>query len=134
MEGYTSLIANRAIAFCNLRWPCRIALARSESACNSTGEAIICNPEGEIVLRGHGGADEISINDALKKWQHRGLEKNLYKFGHQGYIAVEEGAQDCPQPVSSILSRVNTSSMVSNMNRGCKPITDYLRSAVGITC
>jgi formamidase len=62
----------------------------------SDDEAFVCNPEGEIVLRGHGAADETSINDALKKWQHRGLENNLYQFGHQGYIAVEEGAPDCP--------------------------------------
>jgi hypothetical protein len=46
------------------------------------GEAIVCNPESEIVLRSDGAADKMSINDALKKWQHRGLENNLHQFGH----------------------------------------------------
>ena len=105
--GYTSPIANsweitnRANAFCNLLWTASVALAGSDGTFNSMGEAMICNPEGEIVRRGSGVADEIfasemRIGDALEKRRHWGVENNLYQFGHRGYVAVDKGAQDCP--------------------------------------
>ena len=105
--GYTSPIANsweitnRANAFCNLMWTASIALAGSDGTFNSMGEAMVCNPEGEVVRHGNGTADEIfaaeiKVGDAREKRMHWGVENNLYQFGHRGYVAVEGGARDCP--------------------------------------
>lgn len=105
--GYTSPIANswevtnRANAFCNLMWTASVALAGSDGTLNSMGEAMFCNPEGEVVRRGNGVADEIfaceiRVGDAREKRQHWGVENNLYQFGHRGFVAVDKGAQDCP--------------------------------------
>ena len=105
--GYTSPIknsweiTNRANAFCNLMWTCSVALAGSDGTFNSMGEAMFCNPEGEIVRHGNGNADEIFAceirkGDALDKRRNWGVENNLYQFGHRGYPAVEGGATDCP--------------------------------------
>ncbi len=105
--GYTSPIVNsweitnRSNAFCNLMWTCSVALAGSDGTFNSMGEAMFCNPEGEVVRHGNGMADEIYAceirkRDALEKRQHWGVDNNLYQFGHRGYVAVKGGAQDCP--------------------------------------
>jgi formamidase len=105
--GYTSPIknsweiTNRTNAFCNLMWTASVALAGSDGTFNSMGEAMFCNPEGEVVKMGNGTADEIfacetRIGDAKEKREHWGVENNLYQFGHRGYVAVEGGARDCP--------------------------------------
>ncbi|KAK3614935.1 hypothetical protein LTR56_026915 [Elasticomyces elasticus] len=105
--GYTSPIkqsweiTNRANSFSNLMWTCSVALAGSDGTFNSMGEAMFCNPEGEIVRHGNGNADEIFAceirkGDALAKRQLWGVENNLYQFGHRGYSAVAGGATDCP--------------------------------------
>ncbi|KAE8441596.1 hypothetical protein EG329_004645 [Mollisiaceae sp. DMI_Dod_QoI] len=113
--GYTSPIkgsweiTNRSNAFCNLMWTCSVALAGSDGTFNSMGEAMFCNPEGEIVRKGNGVADEIfaceiRIGDAKEKRQYWGPENNLYQFGHRGYTAVEGGARDCPYSYMQDLS------------------------------
>ncbi|KAK4948962.1 hypothetical protein LTR10_012335 [Elasticomyces elasticus] len=105
--GYTSPIkqsweiTNRVNSFSNLMWTCSVALAGSDGTFNSMGEAMFCNPEGEIVRHGNGNADEIFAceirkGDALAKRQLWGVENNLYQFGHRGYSAVVGGATDCP--------------------------------------
>lgn len=105
--GYTSPIkgsweiTNRSNSFCNLMWTCSVALAGSDGTFNSMGEAMFCNPEGEIVRHGNGVADEIFAceirkGDAREKRENWGVENNLYQFGHRGYVAVDGGAQDCP--------------------------------------
>lgn len=105
--GYTSPIrnsweiTNRANSFCNLMWTVSVALAGSDGSFNSMGEAMFCNPEGEIVRHGNGNADEIFAceirkGDAAEKRRNWGVENNLYQFGHRGYAAVKGGAKDCP--------------------------------------
>ena len=105
--GYTSPIrssweiTNRSNAFCNLMWTCSVALAGSDGTFNSMGEAMFCNPEGEVVVHGNSNADEIFAceirkGDALDRRINWGVENNLYQFGHRGYAAVAGGAQDCP--------------------------------------
>ena len=105
--GYTSPIknsweiTNRTNAFCNLMWTCNVALAGTDGTFNSMGEAMFCNPEGEIVRHGNSNPDEIFAceirkGEALDKRNNWGVENNLYQFGHRGYAAVARGAQDCP--------------------------------------
>ncbi|KAI7232765.1 Formamidase [Hortaea werneckii] len=106
--GYTSPIkgsweiTNRSNAFCNLMWTCSVALAGSDGTFNSMGEAMFCNPEGEIVRHSNNAnvdevyCCEIRKGDALEKRANWGVENNLYQFGHRGYAAVSGGAQDCP--------------------------------------
>ncbi|KAK1065835.1 hypothetical protein LTR33_011738 [Friedmanniomyces endolithicus] len=76
--GYTSPIknsweiTNRSNSFTNLMWTCSVALAGSDGTFNSMGEAMFCNPEGEVVRHGNGNADEIFAceirkGDALQK-------------------------------------------------------------------
>jgi formamidase len=82
-------------------WTCSVALAGSDGTFNSMGEAMFCNPEGDVVRQGNGGVDEIfgceiPKGDALQKRRNWGVENNLYQFGHRGYSAVLGGAQDCP--------------------------------------
>lgn len=105
--GYTSPIkssweiTNRSNAFTNLMWTCSVALAGSDGTFNSMGEAMFCNPEGEIVRKGNNMPDEmfaceIRRGDAIEKRANWGVENNLYQFGHRGYSAVLGGAKDCP--------------------------------------
>jgi formamidase len=106
--GYTSPIkgsweiTNRSNSFCNLMWTASVALAGSDGTFNSMGEAMFCNPEGEVVrYSGNGNADEIFAceirkGDAEAKRREWGVENNLYQSGHRGYAAVAGGAQDCP--------------------------------------
>ncbi|KAI5370994.1 Putative carbon-nitrogen hydrolase [Septoria linicola] len=105
--GYTSPIkeswkfTNQSNAFCNTMWTVSVALAGSDGTFNSMGEAMFCNPEGEIVKHGNNSADEIFAceirkGDAKEKRDNWSVENNLYQFGHRGYAAVEGGARDCP--------------------------------------
>ena len=106
--GYTSPIqgswevTNRANAFCNLMWTASVCLAGSDGTFDSMGEAMFCNPEGEVVRHGQGGrADEIFAcevrgSEAREKRKCWGVENNLFQLGHRGYCAVEGGARDCP--------------------------------------
>ena len=82
-------------------WTASVALAGSDGTFNSTGEAMFCNPEGEIVKQGNNTADEVFAceticGDAKEKRECWGVENSLYQFGHRGYVAVEDGAWDCP--------------------------------------
>ena len=66
------------------------------------GEAMFCNPEGDIVRQSSSNtpdeifACEIRKGDAAERRKNWGVENNLYQFGHRGYAAVAGGAQDCP--------------------------------------
>ena len=105
--GYTSPIknsweiTNRTNSFSNLMWTCSVALAGTDGTFNSMGEAMFCNPEGEIVRHGNINPDEIFAceirkGDALEKRRNWGVENNLYQFGHRGFAAVAGGARDSP--------------------------------------
>ncbi|KAK4548131.1 hypothetical protein LTR36_010000 [Oleoguttula mirabilis] len=74
-------ITNRSNSFCNLMWTCSVALAGSDGMFNSMGEAMFCNPEGEVVRHGNGNADEIFAceirkGDALEKRRNWGVENS----------------------------------------------------------
>lgn len=66
------------------------------------GEAMFCNPEGDIVRQSSNNtpdeifACEIRKGDASERRKNWGVENNLYQFGHRGYAAVAGGAGDCP--------------------------------------
>ncbi|KAF2773565.1 nitrilase/cyanide hydratase and apolipo protein N-acyltransferase [Teratosphaeria nubilosa] len=105
--GYTSPIrdsweiTNRSNAFCNLMWTASVCLAGTDGTFDSMGEAMVCNPEGEVVRRGNGNADEIFACEVRKgeaeaKRREWGVENNLFQLGHRGYAAVVGGAGDCP--------------------------------------
>lgn len=106
--GYTAPIkasweiTNRSNSFCNLLWTCSVALAGTDGTFNSMGEAMFCDPEGNIVTHSASNspdeifACEIRKGDAMGKRERWGVENNLYQLGHRGYCAVEDGAGDCP--------------------------------------
>ena len=105
--GYTApirhawRITNQANAFCNLMATANVCLAGSDGTFNSMGEGSIINFDGMPLAEGNGLADEIItaeirpdlIDEARHGW---GVENNIYQFGHRGYVAVIDGAQDCP--------------------------------------
>ena len=41
-------------------------------------------------------ASEIRVEDVRRKRREWGIENNLFQFGHRGYVAVKDGAGDCP--------------------------------------
>lgn len=106
--GYTSPIkasweiTNCTNSFCNLMWTASVALAGSDGTFNSMGEAMFCNPEGDIVRHSSNNtpdeifACEIRKGDASERRKNWGVENNLYQLGHRGYAAVAGGAGDCP--------------------------------------
>ncbi|KAH9845890.1 Carbon-nitrogen hydrolase [Teratosphaeria destructans] len=105
--GYTSAVrdswevTNRANAFCNLMWTASVCLAGSDGTFDSMGAAMVCDPEGAVVRRGNGRADEIFACEVRKgeagaRRREWGVENNLFQLGHRGYAAVVGGARDCP--------------------------------------
>ncbi|KEF54365.1 formamidase [Exophiala aquamarina CBS 119918] len=105
--GYTSPIkssweiTNRANAFTNLMYTVSVALAGADSTWRSMGQAMFVDPEGNILERGDGTADhvvacEIRPEEVRRRRREWGVENNLYQLGHRGYVAVNDGARDCP--------------------------------------
>lgn len=105
--GYTSPIknsweiTNRANAFTNLMYTVSVALAGADSTWRSMGQAMFVDPEGNILERGDGTADhivacEIRAEEVRRRRQEWGVENNLFQLGHRGYVAVKNGAGDCP--------------------------------------
>jgi formamidase len=105
--GYTSPIkqsweiTNRSNAFCNLMYTVSVALAGTDGTLRSMGQAMFVGPEGNILEQGDGTADgiyacEIRVEEVRRKRREWGVENNLFQFGHRGFVAVEEGAGDCP--------------------------------------
>jgi formamidase len=76
-------------------------MAGSDGIFNSMGQGMIVNFDGEPLVTGSGMADEIITGEVRPKLadearQVWGVENNIYQFGHRGYVAVKDGAQDCP--------------------------------------
>jgi formamidase len=105
--GYTAPIrhawqvTNQANAFCNLAYTASVCMCGSDGSFDSMGEAMFCNFDGTVLVRGGGRPDEIVtcelrpdlVREARAGW---GVENNLYQLYHRGYVAVRGGAQDCP--------------------------------------
>ena len=105
--GYTApirhawQITNQANAFQNLMATASVCLCGSDGSFDSMGEAMVCDHEGRVIAQGGGRPDEIIcaeirpdlIRDARLHW---GVENNPYQLWHRGYVAVQDGAQDCP--------------------------------------
>jgi formamidase len=105
--GYTAPIrhswhiTNQANAFCNLAYTANVCMAGTDGTFNSMGEGMIVNFDGQPLVTGNGTPDEIITaevrpdlcDEARRVW---GVENNIYQFGHRGYVAVKDGAQDCP--------------------------------------
>ncbi|KAK5094431.1 hypothetical protein LTR24_003586 [Lithohypha guttulata] len=105
--GYTPPIkqswelTNRTNAFTNLMYTVSVALAGTDGTFKSMGEAMFCNPEGDVLEHGNNSPDEafaceIRAEEVRRRRRHWGVENNLYQFGHRGYVAVQGGASDCP--------------------------------------
>ncbi|GAB7350705.1 hypothetical protein MBLNU459_g1262t1 [Dothideomycetes sp. NU459] len=105
--GYTPPIAksweitNRSNAFTNLMYTVSVALAGTDGTWKSMGEAMVCGPEGDVLVKGNNCPDEIfaaeiRVEEVRRRRRHWGVENNLFQLGHRGYVAVKEGAQDCP--------------------------------------
>ena len=105
--GYTApirhawQITNQANAFCNLAYTANVCMAGTDGTFNSMGEGMIVNYDGQPIVTGNGTPDEIITaevrpdlcDEARRVW---GVENNIYQFGHRGFVAVKDGAQDCP--------------------------------------
>lgn len=105
--GYTAPIrhawhiTNQANAFCNLAYTASVCMAGTDGTFNSMGEGMIVNFDGQPIVTGNGIPDEIITaevrpdlcDEARRLW---GVENNIYQFGHRGFVAVKDGAQDCP--------------------------------------
>ena len=105
--GYTAPIrhswrvTNQANAFCNLMYTANVCMAGTDGIFNSMGEGMIVNFDGEALVMGNGVPDEIITgevrprlaDEARRVWA---VENNIYQFGHRGFVAVKDGAQDCP--------------------------------------
>ena len=105
--GYTApirhawQITNQANAFCNLAYTANVCMAGTDGTFNSMGEGMIVNYDGTPIATGNGTPNEIITaevrpdlcDEARRVWS---VENNIYQFGHRGYVAVKDGAQDCP--------------------------------------
>ena len=105
--GYTSPIqkswdiTNRANALANLMFTASVALAGADSTWRSMGQAMFVDPEGNILESGNSTPDhivacEIRVDEVRRRRREWGVENNLYQLGHRGYVAVKDGARDCP--------------------------------------
>ena len=105
--GYTSPIknswdiTNRANAFTNPMYTVSVALAGTDGTWRSMGQAMFVDPEGYVLEQGDNTPDqivacEIRAEEVRRRRREWGVENNLFQFGHRGYVAVKEGAQDCP--------------------------------------
>ncbi|WOC13319.1 formamidase [Gordonia sp. MP11Mi] len=95
-------ITNEANAFCNLAYTASVALAGHDgNHVASMGQAMICDHEGTILVRGDATADRVVIGEieparadnARRAW---GPENNIYQLGHRGFTALADGRNDCP--------------------------------------
>ncbi len=106
--GYTAPVrdawrfTNQSNSFCNLMVTANVCMCGSDGTFDSMGEGMIVNFDGTILAHGTSGrADEIItaevrpdlVREARAHW---GVENNIYQFGHRGFTAVLDGAQDCP--------------------------------------
>lgn len=105
--GYTApirhawRITNQSNAFQNLAQTASVCLAGSDGTFDSMGEGMFCHLDGTVLVEGGGRADEIItcemrpdlVREARAGW---GVENNPYQLFHRGYVAVKDGAQDCP--------------------------------------
>jgi formamidase len=105
--GYTAPIrhswkvTNQANAFSNLAVTASVCLCGSDGTFDSMGEGMFCNFDGTVLAEGGGRPDEIItaevrpdlVREARSGW---GVENNIYQLYHRGYVAVKDGAQDCP--------------------------------------
>lgn len=105
--GYTApirhawQITNQANAFCNLAYTANVCMAGTDGTFNSMGEGMIVGFDGLPLVTGNGIPDEIITaevrpdlcDEARRVW---GVENNIYQLGHRGFVAVKDGAQDCP--------------------------------------
>ena len=105
--GYTNPIkqsweiTNRANALANLMYTVSVALAGSDGTWRSMGEAMFVDPEGNVLEKGDGTVDaivacEVRGEEVRRRRREWGVENNLFQFGHRGYVAVKDGAGDCP--------------------------------------
>ena len=116
--GYTApirhgwQITNQSNAFCNLMQTASVCMCGSDGTFDSMGEAMFVNFDGVTMVEGGGRADEIVscemrpdlVREARRHW---GVENNIYQFGHRGYVAVKNGAQDCPYTYMHDLAQGN---------------------------
>jgi formamidase len=95
-------ITNQVNAFANLAYTASVALTGADATgIWSIGEAMICDPEGNVVEHGDNTPDRIVTGEVVpaRAGQARrgwGVENNIYQLGHRGYVAVRGGATDCP--------------------------------------
>ncbi|ANI40926.1 formamidase [Mycolicibacterium vaccae] len=95
-------ITNEANAFCNLAFTASVCLAGDDgNGFASMGEAMVCDVDGTILVRGDASADRIvtaAIDPARSDRARRewGVENNIYQLGHRGFTAVAGGATDAP--------------------------------------
>lgn len=105
--GYTApirhswQITNQANAFCNLIYTASVCMCGSDGTFDSMGEGMFVNFDGTPLVMGSHRPDEIITAElrpdlVREARQHWSVENNMYQFGHRGYVAVKEGAQDCP--------------------------------------
>lgn len=105
--GYTApirhswQITNQANAFCNLMYTASVCLSGSDGTFDSMGEGMIVNFDGVPLVTGNGRSDEIITGEVRPKLAQEarriwGVENNIYQLGHRGYVAVKDGANDCP--------------------------------------
>lgn len=105
--GYTPPIkqswelTNRTNAFTNLMYTVSVALAGTDGTWRSMGEAMFVGPEGDVLVQGNNTSDaifacEIRAEEVRRRRREWSVENNLFQFGHRGYVAVKEGAGDCP--------------------------------------
>jgi formamidase len=93
-------ITNRANALANLAFTASAALAGpDEAGLWCLGEAMICDPEGRVLVRGDRTPGRIVTTDVVPEradamCRTRGPENNnIYQLGHRGDVAVSAGAR-----------------------------------------
>lgn len=95
-------ITNQSNAVHNLAFTASVCMAGDDgNGLPSMGEAMVCDPEGTILLRGDATPDRVvtaSLDPARADLARRtwGVENNIYQLGHRGFTAVAGGATDNP--------------------------------------
>jgi formamidase len=97
----SNAFTNRSNAFTNLMYTVSVALAGTDETWRSMGQAMFVDPEGNVLEQGDGTADaifacEIRAEEVRRRRREWGVENNLFQLGHRGYVAVKNGAGDCP--------------------------------------
>jgi len=105
--GYTSPIKqswelmNRRDAITNMIYTVSVALGCSDGKFRDMGQAMFVGPEGNVLKQGNGMPDvifacEVRVDEVRRKRREWGVENHLFRFKHKGYVAVKDGAGDCP--------------------------------------